>query len=103
MIGNNIVTRGRTARTAANVELAGPARRAQTAVSSPAANRPRRAIVAVERTTLIEFDSVDDAVAAYHSPTYQRALGALGDGAKREIRISGAVDDLDRDQCGEFA
>ncbi len=40
-----------------------------------------------ERTTLIEFDSVEAAVAAYHSDGYQAALRALGDGAEREIRI----------------
>jgi uncharacterized protein (DUF1330 family) len=40
-----------------------------------------------ERTTLIEFDSVEQAVAAYRSPAYQRALDVLGDGAEREIRI----------------
>jgi uncharacterized protein (DUF1330 family) len=41
----------------------------------------------LERTTLIEFDTVEQAVAAYHSEEYQRALGALGDGAERDIRI----------------
>ncbi|ADG78798.1 hypothetical protein TPAU25S_01631 [Tsukamurella paurometabola] len=41
-----------------------------------------------ERTTLIEFDSLDAAVAAHDSPAYQEALAALGDGAVREIRIS---------------
>jgi uncharacterized protein (DUF1330 family) len=45
-----------------------------------------------ERTTLIEFASVDAAVAAYHSPAYQEALRALGDGADRDIRIVEAVD-----------
>jgi uncharacterized protein (DUF1330 family) len=39
------------------------------------------------RTTLIRFDSADTAVAAYHSPGYQQALAALGDGAERDIRI----------------
>ena len=39
------------------------------------------------RTTLIAFDSVEQAVAAYHSPAYQEALAALGDAADREIRI----------------
>jgi uncharacterized protein (DUF1330 family) len=42
---------------------------------------------AIERTTLIEFDSVDDAVAAYYSAAYQHALEVLGDGAERDIRI----------------
>jgi uncharacterized protein (DUF1330 family) len=40
-----------------------------------------------ERTVIIEFDSVDDAVAAYESPAYQEALVALGDGAERDLRI----------------
>jgi uncharacterized protein (DUF1330 family) len=45
------------------------------------------------RTTLIEFPSVDAAVAAYSSPGYQEALAALGDGAEREIRIVEALPD----------
>lgn len=40
-----------------------------------------------ERTTLIAFDSVEQAVAAHDSPAYQEALQALGDGADRDIRI----------------
>jgi uncharacterized protein (DUF1330 family) len=45
-----------------------------------------------ERTTLIEFDSVDLAIAAYHSRAYQHALQVLGDGAERDIRIIKAID-----------
>ncbi len=45
-----------------------------------------------ERTTLIEFASVDAAVAAYHSPAYQDALRALDGAADRDIRIVEAVD-----------
>jgi uncharacterized protein (DUF1330 family) len=41
----------------------------------------------LERTTLIEFPSVDAAVAAYHSPAYQEALRALDGAADRDIRI----------------
>jgi uncharacterized protein (DUF1330 family) len=41
----------------------------------------------LERTVLIEFPSVEHAVAAYESPGYQRALEVLGDGAERDIRI----------------
>jgi len=41
----------------------------------------------MERTVLIEFRSVDQAVAAYESRGYQRAIEALGDGAERDIRI----------------
>ena len=40
-----------------------------------------------ERTVLIEFDSVDQAVAAHNSPAYQKALAALADGAVRDLRI----------------
>jgi uncharacterized protein (DUF1330 family) len=40
-----------------------------------------------QRTVLIEFDSVEQAIAAHDSPGYQAALAALGDGAEREIRI----------------
>jgi uncharacterized protein (DUF1330 family) len=40
-----------------------------------------------QRTVLLEFESVAQAVAAHDSPAYQAALAALGDGAEREIRI----------------
>ena len=40
-----------------------------------------------QRTVLIEFDSVEQAIAAHDSPSYRAALAALGDGAEREIRI----------------
>lgn len=40
-----------------------------------------------ERTIVIEFDSVEQAVATHDSPEYQAALKALGDGADRDIRI----------------
>jgi len=40
-----------------------------------------------QRTVLIEFDSVDQAVAAHDSPGYQTALRALGNAAKRDVRI----------------
>jgi uncharacterized protein (DUF1330 family) len=43
------------------------------------------------RTSLIEFDSVDAAAAAYESPAYQDALRALDGGAQREIRIIEAL------------
>ncbi|SCF00613.1 Uncharacterized conserved protein, DUF1330 family [Micromonospora mirobrigensis] len=79
-------------RFAAYAELAGPAMEA-------AGGRflvrglPARAFESgvVERTTLIEFPSVDAAVAAYDSPAYQEALRALGDGAERDVRIVEAL------------
>ena len=40
-----------------------------------------------ERTVVIEFDSVDAAIATHDSPDYAAALVALDDGAIREIRI----------------
>ncbi len=40
-----------------------------------------------QRTVILEFDSVAQAIAAHDSPAYQAALAALGDGASREIRI----------------
>jgi uncharacterized protein (DUF1330 family) len=45
----------------------------------------------VERTALIEFDSVEAAVAAYESPAYQAALEVLDGGAERDLRIVEAV------------
>jgi uncharacterized protein (DUF1330 family) len=40
-----------------------------------------------QRTVVIEFDSVAQAVAAHDSPGYQEALRALGNGADRDLRI----------------
>ena len=40
-----------------------------------------------ERTVLIEFDSVEHAIAAHDSPSYQAALAALAGGAVRDLRI----------------
>ena len=44
------------------------------------------------RTVLIEFPSVDAARAAHDSPAYAEALTALGDGARRDIRVVPAVE-----------
>ena len=40
-----------------------------------------------ERTVVIEFDSVEKAIATHDSLDYAAALEALDDGAVREIRI----------------
>jgi uncharacterized protein (DUF1330 family) len=40
-----------------------------------------------QRTVVIEFDSLEQAVAAHDSSGYQEALAALGDGAERDIRL----------------
>ena len=45
----------------------------------------------MERTVLIEFDSVEKAVAAHSSSAYQAALAALGNGVVRELRIVAGV------------
>lgn len=45
----------------------------------------------VERTVLIEFDSVEQAAAVHDSAAYQEALVALGDGAVRDMRIVSGV------------
>jgi len=41
----------------------------------------------MQRVVIIEFDSVDQAVAAHDSEAYQAALKALGNSAERDIRI----------------
>jgi len=45
----------------------------------------------VERTILIEFASVEAAMACHDSPAYQAALDALGDGAVRDFRLVDGV------------
>jgi len=41
----------------------------------------------MQRVVVIEFDSVDQAVAAHDSEGYKAALKVLGSGADRDIRI----------------
>lgn len=41
----------------------------------------------VERTVVIEFPSLEAAIAAHETPAYRAALVALGDGAVRDLRI----------------
>lgn len=41
----------------------------------------------VDRTVIIEFDSVDQAVAVYDGAAYQEALAVLKDAAVRDLRI----------------
>jgi uncharacterized protein (DUF1330 family) len=45
----------------------------------------------MQRTVLVEFESVAQAVVAHESPAYQAALAALGDGAVRDLRIVAGV------------
>ena len=44
-----------------------------------------------QRTVLIEFDSVEKAIAAHSSDGYAAALKALAGGAERDIRIVESV------------
>lgn len=79
---------------AAYVELGGPAM--TEAGGRFLARGPAAAVFEAgiaERTTLIWYDSVDAAVAAYDSPGYRKALDALGDGAERDLRIVEALGD----------
>jgi uncharacterized protein (DUF1330 family) len=41
----------------------------------------------IQRVVLIEFDSVEQAIATHDSDAYQAALKALNHGADRDIRI----------------
>jgi uncharacterized protein (DUF1330 family) len=45
-----------------------------------------------QKVVLIEFDSFEQAVAAYESEAYQKALVALPDGVERDFRIIEGVD-----------
>lgn len=41
----------------------------------------------LERTVVIEFDSVEQAIAVHDSPAYQAALKALEGGVVRDMRV----------------
>lgn len=73
---------------AAYAKLAGPA---LTAAGGRFLARGEPSIVyeqgLMQRTVLLEFESVQQAVAAHDSAAYQAALAALGDGADRDLRI----------------
>ena len=40
-----------------------------------------------ERVVVVEFDSLQKAIAAHDSPEYGEALKALGNGAERDMRL----------------
>jgi uncharacterized protein (DUF1330 family) len=44
-----------------------------------------------ERTVVIEFDSVEHAIAVHNGPGYQLALAALEGGAVRDVRIVAGI------------
>jgi uncharacterized protein (DUF1330 family) len=45
----------------------------------------------LERTVLIEFESLEKAIAAHETPEYQAALAELTGGVVRDLRIVGGV------------
>jgi uncharacterized protein (DUF1330 family) len=45
-----------------------------------------------QRTVLVQFDSLAQAIAAHDSPGYQEALRALGDAVDRDLRIIEGVE-----------
>lgn len=73
---------------AAYAELAGPALR-EAGGRFLARGNPEAIFELGEttRTVVIEFDSVEAALAAHDSDDYQAALRALGDGADRDLRV----------------
>jgi uncharacterized protein (DUF1330 family) len=46
----------------------------------------------MERTVIIEFDSVEQAIATHESSGYQAALAALEGGAVRDLRIVAGIE-----------
>ena len=45
-----------------------------------------------DRTVVVEYATLEKAIAAYDSPAYVEALKALGDGAVRDFRIVEGVE-----------
>ena len=73
---------------AAYAKLAGPAIQAAGGRFLARGNPSKTYEVGLaQRLVIIEFDSVDKAIAAHDSPAYQEALKALGNGAERDMRI----------------
>lgn len=73
---------------AAYAKLAGPAIAAaggRFLVRGPAVAAWEAGIL--QRVVVIEFESLDAALAAHDSAAYQEALSALGDGAVRDMRV----------------
>lgn len=78
---------------AAYVNLAGPeieAAGGKFLARGPAAKVYEAGIL--QRTTLIEFESLDAAIALHDSPGYQAALRELGDGVTRDLRFVEGID-----------
>ena len=54
-------------------------------VRGPAAKAYEQGLL--QRTVIVEFDSVAKAIEVHDGPAYQEALRVLGDGVKRDFRI----------------
>jgi uncharacterized protein (DUF1330 family) len=80
-------------RLAAYSELAGPAVRA---AGGRVMSRDGRVLAheagITQRVVLIEFDSFEQAVAAYESEAYREALATLSDSVERDFRIIEGID-----------
>ncbi|MBO1330793.1 DUF1330 domain-containing protein [Streptomyces sp. VRA16 Mangrove soil] len=74
-------------------KLAGPAVRA---AGGRVLSRGSRVVAheagITQRAVLVEFDTFEQAVAAYESEAYQKALVALPDGYERDFRIIEGTD-----------
>lgn len=73
---------------AAYAEIAGPAVKAAGG-KFIARGKAAKAYEAgkLERTVLVEFDSLEAAIAAHDTPEYKKALAALEGGVTRDLRI----------------
>ena len=73
---------------AAYAKLAGPAIEAAGG-RFLARGRPARVYEngVAERTVIVVFDTLAQAIAAHDTPGYQQALSALGNGVDRDLRI----------------
>ncbi|WP_406210429.1 DUF1330 domain-containing protein [Kitasatospora sp. NBC_01560] len=80
-------------RLAAYDKLAGPAVRAGGGrVLSRGGRLVAHEAGIMQRVILIEFDSLEQAVAAYESEAYQEALVVLSDSVERDFRIVEGID-----------
>ena len=73
---------------AAYAKLAGPAIQASGGkflVRGPAAKAYEAGLL--QRVVVIEFDTLDKALAAHDTPGYQEALRVLGDTVERDMRV----------------
>ncbi|MBT6276000.1 MAG: DUF1330 domain-containing protein [Chromatiales bacterium] len=77
---------------AAYAKLAGPAVQegGGTFIARGMAERAYEAGIK-QRTVLVEFESVEKAIACHDSPSYQEALKALKGGVTRDLRVVGGT------------